>query len=75
VGVTSIIWATGYGFESLVQLLLIDPYSYPLADRGFTVYPGLYFLGMPWLNKFKSGFLMGIGESAQYLTEVICIGP
>ncbi len=71
-GVSTIIWATGYLFESLVKLPLIDEYGYPIADRGVTSYPGLYFLGMPWMNKMKSGFILAIGESAQYLAEVIC---
>jgi putative flavoprotein involved in K+ transport len=71
-GISTIIWATGYSFESLINLPLVDPYGYPIADRGVTSYPGLYFLGMPWMNKMKSGFLLGIGDSAQYLAEVIC---
>jgi putative flavoprotein involved in K+ transport len=71
-GVSAIIWATGYSFESLLNLPLVDPYGYPIANRGVTNYPGLYFLGMPWMNMMKSGFLMGIGDAAQYLAEVIC---
>lgn len=72
--VSVIIWATGYSSDySMVQLPLLDSYGFPSTDRGITHYPGLYFLGLQWMNKFKSGFLMGIGESAQYLAEVICI--
>ncbi len=71
-GVSTIIWATGYSFESLVKLPLIDEYGYPITDRGVTSYPGLYFLGMPWMNKMKSGFILGIADSAQYLAEAIC---
>jgi putative flavoprotein involved in K+ transport len=70
-GVSTIIWACGYSIDSLIQLPVLDSYGYPITDRGVTRYPGLYFLGMPWMNKFKSGFLMGVGESAQYLAEVI----
>lgn len=74
-GIGVMIWATGYSNDySLVQLPLLDSYNYPSADRGVTRYPGLYFLGMNWMNKFKTGFLMGVGESAQYLAEVICRG-
>jgi len=70
--VSVIIWATGYSNDfNLVQLPLLDSYGYPSTDRGITQYPGLYFLGLQWMNKFKSGFLMGVGESAQYLAEVI----
>jgi putative flavoprotein involved in K+ transport len=72
-GVKVIIWATGYAYDySMVQLPLLDEYGFPSTDRGVTCYPGLYMLGMPWMNMMKSGFLMGIGESASYLAEVIC---
>ena len=71
-GISVIIWATGYSIDySLVQLPILDSYDYPSTNRGVTRYPGLYFLGMNWMNKLKTGFLMGIGESAQYLAEVI----
>lgn len=72
-GLGVIIWATGYSNDySLVQLPILDSDHYPSADRGIPRYPGLYFLGLGWMNKFKTGLLMGIGESAQYLAEVIC---
>lgn len=70
-GITVIIWACGYSMENLVQLPVIDSYGFPITDHGVTQYPGLFFLGMPWMNKFKSGLLMGIAESAQHLAEVI----
>jgi putative flavoprotein involved in K+ transport len=72
-GIGVIIWATGYSKDySLVQFPILDSDNYPITDRGVTHYPGLYFLGMNWMNKCKSGFLMGVGESSQYLDEVIC---
>jgi hypothetical protein len=39
--------------------------------RGVTAYEGLYFLGMPWLHKRKSGILFGVGDDAAYLAERI----
>ncbi len=70
--IKTIIWACGYLNDySLVKLPILDEYNYPITDQGVTRYPGLYFLGMNWMNKFKSGFLLGIGESAQYLAEYI----
>jgi putative flavoprotein involved in K+ transport len=71
--VSSIIWAGGYSFDySMIRYPLLDPYGYPIANHGITQYPGLYLLGMPWMNKMKSSFLVGIQESAQYLAEYIC---
>jgi hypothetical protein len=30
-----------------------------------TSYAGLYFVGMPWMPSERSGFLIGVGESAR----------
>jgi putative flavoprotein involved in K+ transport len=71
-GVSTMIWATGYSFDPLVNLPVVDAYGLPITDRGVSHYSGLYFLGMPWMNTMKSGFLLAVAESAQYLAEVIC---
>lgn len=70
--ITSVIWATGYAFDySLVRLPVTDEDGYPVQERGVTQYPGLYFLGMPYIYKQKSGLVYGIGEDAEYLAEHI----
>jgi putative flavoprotein involved in K+ transport len=64
-GITSVIWASGYTFDfSLVQLPVRDADGYPIQERGVTEYPGLYFLGMPWLHSRKSGLIYGVGKDA-----------
>jgi putative flavoprotein involved in K+ transport len=69
-GIGSVIWATGYAYDfSLVRLPIFEPNGYPLQTRGVTDQPGLYFLGMPWLHKPKSGLLLGVGEDAEYLAD------
>jgi putative flavoprotein involved in K+ transport len=71
-GISTIIWATGYLSDySFVQLPILDADNFPSTERGVTKYPGLYFLGMTWMDKFKTGLFMGVGEAAQYLAEVI----
>jgi putative flavoprotein involved in K+ transport len=44
-----------------------------LHERGVTQFPGIYFLGLRWLHKQKSGFLSfgGPAEDATYLAEQI----
>lgn len=70
--VHTIIWAGGYRFDySLVRLPVTDSYGFPLSQRGVTQYPGLFFHGMPWLHKMKSGLLLGVGEDAEYLAGEI----
>ena len=71
-GINTIIWAHGYAFDfSLVKLPVTDEDGYPIQQRGVTNHPGLYFVGMMWLNKFKSGLLLGISEDAAYVASHI----
>ena len=71
-GITSIIWATGYTFDfSLVKLPIFDEDGYPLQQRGVTEYPGLFFVGLPFLYTAKSSLLFGVGEDAGYIASAI----
>jgi putative flavoprotein involved in K+ transport len=71
-GIGTVIWAIGFNFDySLVKLPVTDDYGFPLAVRGKTRFDGLYFLGMPWLYKQRSGLLLGVVQDAAYLAEQI----
>lgn len=71
-GITTIIWAVGYTFDfSLVRLPVLDGDGFPIQTRGVTNYRGLYFVGMPWIYKYKSGHLLGMGEDAAYIAAAI----
>jgi putative flavoprotein involved in K+ transport len=75
-GITSIIWATGFGNEyGWLKLPLLDERREPVHERGVTRFPGIYFLGLRWLYKQKSGFLSfgGPAEDAAYLAEQIAV--
>ncbi|WDD34875.1 hypothetical protein PQG02_11395 [Nostoc sp. UHCC 0926] len=62
----------GYKFDfSLVHLSVLDSDGYPIHKRGFTNYPGLYLLGLPWLHTVKSGLLLGVGEDAALIASKI----
>lgn len=64
-GITTVIWATGYRFDfSLVTLPVFEHDGFPRQQSGVTAYPGLSFVGMPWMPSLKMGTLMGAGESA-----------
>jgi putative flavoprotein involved in K+ transport len=73
-GITTVIWATGFSFDfSWVKLPILDEDGYPIQQRGVTEYPGLYFLGLAWLHKLKSGLLFGVAEDAAYIAEAIAV--
>lgn len=71
-GINTIIWATGYRFDfSLVKLPVFDEDGYPIQQRGVTGYPGLYFVGLPFLHTMKSGLLFGVGDDAAHIVSVM----
>lgn len=71
-GITTIIWAMGYSFNyDMVKLPVTDSDGFPVQKRGVTDYPGLYFIGMPWLHKRKSGLLLGVGDDADHIATKI----
>jgi putative flavoprotein involved in K+ transport len=75
-GVGSVIWASGFSWDfGLVQAPLFDEFGYPIQKRGVTALPGLYFVGLPWLHKAKSGLLIGVGEDAAYIAAHIAGEP
>lgn len=74
-GIRSVIWAIGYIFDfSMVKFPVFDEDGYPVQKRGLTRQPGLYFVGLPWLHKQKSGLLAGVAEDAAHIAHCICAG-
>jgi putative flavoprotein involved in K+ transport len=71
-GISTMIWAIGYTFDySLVKLPVRDADGFPIQTSGVSSYPGLYFVGMPWMPTERSGFLIGVGEAAQRIAANI----
>jgi putative flavoprotein involved in K+ transport len=71
-GIATVVWATGYrhGLE-WISLDVTDERGDPIHHRGVTAFPGLYFLGLHFLHKAKSGLLYGVGEDAAYIVDAI----
>jgi putative flavoprotein involved in K+ transport len=67
-----VIWATGFKFDfGLVQFPAFDEDGYPIQKRGVSEFPGLYFIGLPFLHTSKSGLLAGVGDDAAHVVEQI----
>jgi len=72
-GVTSIIWATGFSVDyAWLQVDAFDKSGKPKHQRGVSVEPGIYFLGLPWLSRRGSTFIWGVWHDAKYLADHIC---
>lgn len=72
-GLGCVVWATGFRFDfSWIDIPAgLDEQGYPLQQRGVGHVPGLYYLGLNWLSKRKSGIIFGVAEDARYLGERI----
>jgi putative flavoprotein involved in K+ transport len=71
-GITNVIWATGYSFDfSMIKLPVTDGDGFPIQARGVTAFPGLFFVGLPWLHTAKSGLIYGVSEDARYIADRI----
>ncbi len=70
--ISSIIWATGFGGDfNYLKFQVINADGSLKHHNGVSEMEGLYFLGLPWLRKRKSGIIMGIEEDAQYISKKI----
>ena len=71
-GITTVIWACGFSFDfGMVKFPVFDDFGFPVTQRGKTRFPGLFFLGMPWLYQQRSGLLLGVGDDAACVAEEI----
>jgi len=66
----SVVWATGHRFDfSWVRLPIFDTHGVPIQKRGISNCEGVYFLGLHWMQTFKSGLLSFVGDDAAYLAD------
>ena len=73
-GVTTIIWATG--FRQDFNWLKVDGFNErgaPIHNRGVSVEPDVYFLGLPWQSRRGSSFLWGVWHDAKHVADQIAI--
>ncbi|MFT7650904.1 MAG: putative flavoprotein involved in K+ transport [Limisphaerales bacterium] len=69
-GISSVIWATGYGLDfSWVHCGEVDENGVPSHDRGVSPDAGLYYLGLPFLHSARSSFFWGVGDDASFIAE------
>lgn len=70
--IAAIIWAVGFETDfSWIAAPAFDARGYPLHQRGCSIVPGLYFLGLPWLRTWGSGRFEGVGEDAAYIAAAL----
>ena len=72
-GISTIIWACGYEYgSSIFRMPVLNQFGLPDAPLGDSItYPGLYFVGFPFLPTLKSGFFIGVAQCGAYIAEKI----
>jgi len=73
-GIATIIWATGFRQDfSWIKADAFDACGMPIHQRGVSVEPDIYFLGLPWQSCRGSTFLWGVWHDAKYIADQIAI--
>ena len=68
--IKTIIWATGFSFDfSWIEGLETDASGYPVTHDGKSSVENLYFCGLNWMRKRKSGIIYGVGEDAEIVAS------
>jgi putative flavoprotein involved in K+ transport len=71
-GITSVVWCIGFQPDfGWLDVPVFNGRGQPAHVRGVTQYPGVYFLGLPWLYTWGSGRFSGVARDALYLAEQI----
>ncbi|MGV6849711.1 MAG: flavin-containing monooxygenase [Marinibacterium sp.] len=71
-GVSTILWATGFARDyDWLKVDAFDSKGNPRHQRGVSVVPGLYFLGLPFQSRRASSFIWGVWHDARYLADHI----
>lgn len=73
-GIGTILWATG--FRQSYDWLKVDAFDAagaPRHQRGVSVAPDVYFLGLPWQSRRGSSFLWGVWHDARHIADQIAI--
>jgi putative flavoprotein involved in K+ transport len=69
-----VIWTSGFrGNFNYLKLPVFDDIGNLIHNEGSSEIEGLYFLGLPWMRKRKSGIILGIAEDAEFIANKIII--
>lgn len=71
-GISTVIWATGFTFDfGWIDDLPVDAQGYPVTNCGESPLEGLYFCGLNWMTRRKSGILYGVADDAREVARRI----
>ncbi|MFT7405809.1 MSMEG_0569 family flavin-dependent oxidoreductase [Zhongshania sp.] len=70
--ITAVVWATGFSSDySWLKLPVFKDNGQPIQSRGISPEPGLYFVGLNWMNTWGSGRFYHVGRDAEHICNAI----
>ena len=71
-GITSVLWCIGFTPDfRWLDASVFNGAGNPKHKRGVTNEPGVYFIGLPWLNTWGSGRFGSVGRDAEHVVQAI----
>ena len=71
-GIRSVLWATGYRRSyPWLKLPILTSAGEIAHSSGVTPFPGVYVLGLNFQRRRSSSYIDGVGDDAQFLSELI----
>ncbi len=71
-GIGTVIWATGFAYDfSWIDGVPVDDLGYPKTEGAASPLDGLFFCGLNWMTKRKSGILYGVDEDARLVADQV----
>ena len=69
-GIRTIIWATGFKPDyTWLHVPVLDARGRIRHDGGVADWPGLYTMGLPFMQRRKSALIDGAGDDARFVTS------
>jgi putative flavoprotein involved in K+ transport len=71
--ISTVIFTSGFrpAYTDWVEFPVFDGLGFPITTDGATLVPGLFFCGVHFLRKRKSGFLSGVGDDATIVADSV----
>ncbi|GJD76377.1 MSMEG_0569 family flavin-dependent oxidoreductase [Methylobacterium goesingense] len=71
-GITAVVWCIGFSPDfRWLDASTFNGSGNPKHKRGITNEPGVYFIGLPWLNTWGSGRFGAVGRDAEHVVQAI----
>jgi putative flavoprotein involved in K+ transport len=72
-GIGAVIWATGFdGDYAWLRLPgVLDDHGRPLHEDGASPWPGVFYMGLPWMTRRRSALIVGLPADAPWIAGLV----